>query len=254
MRYVVLLVAGTLLFTSACSVTPGAVFTGKRDQKLVSADQVGQAASLPNGYRNLGNVRASCTQYRGQHPPHDARLSDVDCNRERLAAALRERAAEVGGTLLIGRRCSLGVPLPKGEADQQRLRCEAGVARPQDHSLAGRQLAYSHHEPKTDSVSVDWLIDIRFSPTDIRRPGERPDQIREVPERPLGHVELGDVAAQCDEDCSLAAVRRGVLIAAARYGAKSVSKLACVREQKGWLCTGRASTHQFDPRHVPAAR
>jgi hypothetical protein len=165
-------------------------------------------------------------------------------------AGIRERAAEVGGELLVGRRCRSHVVSRDGDALTLGVTCEADVARPREDALGRRPLVGSVlGEADQPRASEAWRIRVRFSPSHEApaRAARRAQDVREIPYMPVSHVRLGDVVASCKHGCSEEGVRLGLLAAAGRFGASDVVDLRCVAKGRGWLCSGTAASYEVDP-------
>lgn len=252
------LVLGTVASTalSCAGYRGGAIYDGVSRTAMVSPTEVRDLEELPSGYERLGDVRAHCTRYEGSLPPDGAPLSDVDCDEARLVAALRERAAEAGGELLIGRRCGSRVLHRDDATTRYGVTCSAEVARPGAKLLAARPLGPPAGEVSAPPAREAWRVHVRFArnPGVARRAPRAPDRVREVALVPVSHVRLGDVVTECDDGCSEAATRQGVLVAAARLGATDVADVRCARLGEGFSCQGTAAAYEVDPELYPDAR
>ena len=226
---------------------PAVRYDGSEEQSLVKPHEIEVVASLPEGYDVLGDISARCTRDDSLRELDGAWLSDVDCSERRLRQALREKAADAGGELLVGLSC--GSRPARGAVD---VRCKADVARPGDDLLAERELARRNVPPPVEPgppASEAWRIRVHFRQNpgiEARRP-RRPEDIREVPDFPVSHVRLGDVVTDCEEACSFDAVRHGVLAAAARMGATDVVDVRCAERGQGWICSGTAAAYEVEP-------
>src|SRR4029079_425936 len=98
---------------------------------------------------------------------------------------IRERAAEVGGEVLIGRRCRSRVTSSDDLASQLSVTCQADVARPTDDSLGRRPLVTGvlADDPNAPRVAESWNIHVHFAsaPNTAVRAPRRSDSVREVP-------------------------------------------------------------------------
>lgn len=232
-------------------------FDGHAETSLVAPSQIGEVSVLPTGYDRLGEVSARCVYHDGARPPEGALLSDVDCSESRLLAALKERAADVGGELLVGRRCRSRVLHEDEESQRLAVSCDAIVARPGDDLLAERPLRRPAMAEVDDvPASAAWRIRVKFAenPAVPARPPRALDYVREVGDVPVGRIALGDVVAVCRKGCSEAAVREGVLIAAGRFGATDVAGVRCAAKGEGYMCLGTAAAYEVDPDLEPRAR
>jgi len=184
---------------------------------------------------------------------NDEWLSDVACSAELLRKARRVRAAEVGGTLLVGERCSARSHAASG-SDGPRIRCGARVAAPRGaglryESAAARSGSILPDSDEGPSVEEAWNTTIGYTP--VRRgpprPQRRVDLVAELPNQPLDHIVLGDVVARCERVCSLDGVREAVRLTAASVGADAAVDVRCVQAGLGWLCSGRATACEHAP-------
>jgi hypothetical protein len=239
-----------LVMVAGCG-TRGVRFDGRSEPAISRSSDIRELETLPEGYSRLGEVRASC-ELQQKEQPTDALLSDVDCSKSRLMAALRERAAEVGGELLIDQQCR-----SHGSGDTLTITCGADVARPSDDEralrpLGGGTLATDCSEPKAAEA---WNIRVHFAKNAAipPRPPRHPDSVREVPLPPLSHVRIGDLITRCASGCSEVGARRGLIAAAGRFGATDVVDLHCVQKHEGWMCSGVAMAYQVDPAWDPSA-
>jgi hypothetical protein len=229
---------------------------------------VHEEPTLPDGYDLIGRVSSRCLLRQGIRPIDEERLSDVDCSERRVAWALRERAAEVGGELLVGRAC-FSQPTTR---QRVRLLCKADVARPSEETLAQRR--FDGRPRVADGMSLPggtpteierldepnastaWriLVDFTPAPRAAERPPRRTDLVRELAVMPVSHRRLGDVITTCEAECSEHAVREGVRIAAGRMGATDVVDVRCARRSEGLFCAGTAAAYEVDPERDPRAR
>jgi hypothetical protein len=241
------LLAGTGSCTGARSA---ADFDGSPSPPFTFAHLVRVADALPAGYESLGQVSAHCSsvplapRWRGEW------LSDVDCSTERLTRVLRERAAEVGGELLAALRCGTR-PLRPTRND---VRCHAEVGRPGDERRGER--AFARVSGPVSDASEAWNIRVDFTPTgkESYRPPRAVSELSELPEIPVSHVVLGELATRCRSACSELGAHEGLLVAAARRGANSIAMPSCRAWADGWLCTATATAYAVDPERVPGAR
>lgn len=250
-----LLVLGFLPLAVGCAASaPGAAsFSGREADVRLSPDRVREAPALPReGFEVMGRVAARCAVRPLTGEATEGWLSEIGCSALLLRQALRERAASVGGELLVGPRCTVGGGC--------RIRCEGRVAR----RLAGSAAPAAKSEelwPVRESphfrASDAWEIRVRYVPSEPNRVARRADLVHEVPELPAGDAVLGNIEARCLSGCELSSVRDAVRAVAARAGAHRAVGVACVAttgEASGWLCTGRASGYAVDPEREPAAR
>ena len=254
---------------SACASAPsaGARFSGTTEAKVAEPWEIGDDSVAPEGYALLGEVTASCTLHPGRRTIERERLSDLDCSEARLLRALRERAAEAGGQLLVGRECASRTVRETSSGSELHVRCSAGVARAEIQALAPPEdpkaverdpgLPPERVELLDEPSAADaWRIRISFTPArgfGEPRPARRGDMVRELAIFPVSHLPLGDLVARCSEGCRAESVRASVRIAAGRLGATDVVGVRCVEKGRGYLCTGTAAAHEVDPETDPRA-
>ena len=236
-------------------------FEGHARTAIATPAELRTVDSLPDGHESLGRVSAHCTLTRGQVALQGEWLSDVDCSRGRLVRALRERAADVGGELLVDLHC--GSQINKGALQRINVFCRAEVARASDSLLGRRSLRPgrrsqspalpSEQEPR---ASEGWRIRADYTPqgTGQQRPPRRADLVEELAILPVSHVRLGDIVTRCESGCSQRGARAGLLTVAARLGANALVGTRCVRHNRGFFCTGTASAYEVDPELDPRAR
>jgi hypothetical protein len=256
------LLLAPLWVTGACGsgLRTAVDFSGRPQGVLVSAEQVRELSSLPTGYDSIGQLRATCRLTERQRSLHGQWLSDVDCGVPRLVQALRERAAEVGGELLIGRRCASQIH--RRVLGQSNVSCRAEVGRPTAETRSGRPLDLAAAQPAqapadaAPSASEAWRVQVDFTPADEHapRPVQRTDLVNELAYLPVTHVRLGDIVTRCERGCSEAAARAGLRTVAGRMGATDVVDVHCVSRASGFVCTAVAAGYEADPRTEPRAR
>jgi hypothetical protein len=235
-----------VLVAAAChpAARSAAEFDGRAEPPLAEARAVRAARTLPAGYRRLGQVVAHCRPTSATARWQGEWLSDVDCSAERLLRVLRERAAAVGGDVLVSPRCGSRPVRPSGPD----LICRAEV---------GRRTVGAERLVRTSSrASEDWQIRVYFTPVgaEFARPPRPAIEVRELPETPVSHVALGELATSCGRDCSERAAYQGLRAAAARRGANAIAGPSCRPYAEGWLCTATATAYRVDPERDPRAR
>jgi hypothetical protein len=238
-----------LLMVAGCQ--PGARsaadFDGRAEPPLTEARAVRTVGSLPVGYERLGQVAAHCRPASVTPRWQGERLSDVDCSAERLLGVLPERAAEVGGELLVNPRCG-SRPVRTTSFD---LVCRAEVGRRQS-----RVPRFVRSWRPTNDASEAWLIRVDFTPTgsEFARPPRPVSEVHELPLAPVSHVRLGELVTSCGRGCSERGAHEGLRAAAARRGANAIAEPSCRAHADGWLCTATATAYRVDPAHDPRAR
>jgi len=262
-----LAVGTALLLTGACgpAVREPVAYSGSQQVAQVSAAQLVSVATLPVGYEVFGQLQAECNAWDEGSPVDDQWLIDLDCNERRLRGALREKAAAVGGTLLVRERCGSGQRANPGssgaEAGAGPLVCRARVAR-LDGSERARaplspELARSSDGPElaagpTQAAGLDdptgvaaWKIRVSYtgrSPVGVTPVSIIPaSAVHEWPEVPPSHQAVGTIVTNCSEGCTLDAMRASVRVVAGRLGAGDVAGVRCVPRGEAWSCVGRVA-------------
>ena len=245
--------AWTACFGCAAVPRTAADFDGHSRAQVVDPHQIRSATDLPADYDSLGEVSAHCTRVVGERRMDDEWLSDVACSADLLRRALRIRAAEVGGTLLVDERCSSQRDFA-ARPDGPRIGCRARVAAPARAELGGGTApqpsgSVTPAREQSPSVAETWNTRVEFTPARPRpaRGQRRLDLVAELPSQPLDHVLLGDVVAHCEAGCSLGGAREAVRLVAASIGADAIADVRCVRQRLGWLCSGRATAYERQP-------
>jgi hypothetical protein len=243
----------------ACASREPARFSGTESEPRVGAESVIETGDLPRGYKALGTVRSKCTARERVWVLEDAPLEDVACSEALLTAALRAKAAEVGGEVLIGRKCSTKTDAGSHGERVDAVTCRARVGRSPDaapYQPAPPPLWTSELAASIAPADV-YRIDVDFDPAQGEgggRVARREDRVTDVTHMPASQVPYGDIVARCDGDCERASVRDAVRATAARVGADGVVGIACARHEGEWLCTGKAAVYEVDPGTHPEAR
>lgn len=249
-------VTGLAVCLASCA-TRGVIFDGHAEPRMTRAADLDELENLPEGYERLGRVMARCTLVEGEQPKTGARLVDVDCTQSRLRAAMRERAADVGGAALIERRCRSRITSQNETSTTLAISCDADVARPTGETLAKRPLvAGVMAEDDVPRADEAWHIRVLFTPAPgvIYQAPRRADRVREVPHMPAANFRLGDIVTHCHEGCTRDGVRLGLMAAAGRMGASDVVDLTCVAKGKGYMCSAIATAQEADSELDPNAR
>jgi len=261
-----LVLGSALLFlTGACgpAVREPVAYSGSQHAAQASAAALVSVAALPAGYEVFGQLQAECEAWSEGSPVEGQWLVDLDCNERRLRGALREKAAAVGGTVLVRERCGTGQRANAGssgaDAGGGRLVCRARVARPDGSERARApltpELAPNASELAAGPTQAAGLDDptgvaawkIRVSYTGRNPVGGTPvssvpaSAVHEWPELPASHQAVGTVVTSCDEGCSLDAMRASVRVVAGRLGAADVAGVRCVPRGEAWSCVGRVA-------------
>jgi hypothetical protein len=229
-------------------------FEGSREARRAEPEALVELATRSSEIEALGSVHASCTLRPGFRSLNGEALSDVDCSTERLVFALRESAASAGGEVLVGLRCNSR----RGSAsasETRRVTCSAEVARFSAGAVASRRplavprsLPIGEPAPSASEVkridepdaALAFRITLDFEPgvQKFERPPRARGEVSELNLMPLADHPLGDLQARCTEGCDERALRRSVLIAAARLGAPDVVALRCFDLGAGNSCVG----------------
>lgn len=235
-------------------VRQAACYRGTSDAPRVAPSAIREEPTLPPGYELIGAVQAECRGLNRRTGIHDEWLSDVDCSESRLMGALRERAAERGGELLVERDCHVHPLSDKPDGARWLSRCAARVARASGLAVSAPRADERAGEP---IASEAWRIRVNFWPArgaPAPRAPLRGDSVREVSEFPVNDVRLGEITAHCRRGCSMEGVRDGVRIAAGWLGANDVVAVHCLEKGTGWVCAGTAAVYEVDPLADPRAR
>jgi len=250
------------LGVSACGRANGEAprFSGKLGQGRVDPAAIDEAPQKPAGFVTLGHVTVRYRSDEGVRTLHDESLGDVDCSEALLVAGLRDKAAEVGGRLLVGRECRSD-DQPRGDLWKSTLiTCEAEVASPnvpgatyvpaESVVTSADPVTGDHAELEYRSPTLAYEVKVTFDAVDPNGPQRAPrpsDAVSELAVLPPSDVVMGDIVARCRKNCERSAVRYAVRAAAARVGASDVVGIACIRAHSGFLCTGRAARPEADP-------
>ena len=232
------------------SAAQPARYEGRLGRPAFDAGQVRVESSRPPGYETLGIVRARCRADDGVVELDHEPLADVDCSNAFLQLALREKAASVGGEVLVGLLC---VEKPESHDD---------VLGSTLHTCSAKVVARASGSPNVASIGDELAalppydrpgaaFDVKVSlvpdgPAAPPRKAVPSDSVAELAVVPPGRVVMGDIVARCKDDCGRSIVRHAVRAAAGRVGATEVVGIACVRREEGWLCTGRAARPERD--------
>jgi hypothetical protein len=238
----------------------GVHFAGSPQPPVVTPDGVQLAAHPPAELRRLGRVSVECSPLAPDDDVEGVRASDLSCSSEFLRSALREAAAEAGGSFLVEPECrdkrSSG-----GSRRVTWLGCDAdvfgpgvtqpGVTQPGVAPPAAVPAAAS----ALGSLRDAWHISIDFWPAPGRdRPAPRASEsVAEVDFPRVGQLRLGDLSATCDDGCASGSMRRGLRAAAAWLGATTLVDVRCIQQERTSSCAASiaAPEHDEDAR-VPA--
>ncbi|HEX4337755.1 MAG TPA: hypothetical protein VH062_17710 [Polyangiaceae bacterium] len=229
-----------------------AFYSGRTGTSVVGAAQVTTESAVPDGDLLVGDVAARCRADDGVVALDEESLADVDCSDALLLDGLREKAASVGGTALVEVRCVTSAESRGDLLDSELHSCSAFVAAPSTAApaaslrLSGKDAAFV--PPYADSgaafhVSVT-VVPVEKAP--LRRKAIASESVAELAVVQPGRVVVGDIVASGEDDCGKAVVRHAVRAAAGRVGATDVVGVACVQQDSGWLCTGRATRPERD--------
>jgi hypothetical protein len=222
-------------------------YDGRLGVPPVSVADVRVEPSRPPEYELLGEVKARCRADDGAVELDGEMLADVDCSDALLRAALQEKAASVGGELLVGLRCDVSAQHQGDLFGSELHTCSARVAAPR--SAVKRDVIAPPSQGPYASPGQSFDVKVSLRPDD---PNAQPrhavpsERVAELAYVPPGRVVLGDIVARCREGCDRAVVRHAVRAAAGRVGASDVVGVACVQRHDGWLCTGRATRPEID--------
>jgi hypothetical protein len=222
-------------------------FSGYTRRGPVDSANVRMAPTLPAGYEAIGRIDARCRADDGVVGIDDESLADVDCSEALLGAAIREKAAEVGGEVLVGLTCRQSVDRRSDGLESTLYVCFANVAMPRDTTSTCRGTPAEGAGPVWRAEEAfDVAVSVRPVDSSARPRRAAPtERVAELAFLPIGRVVMGDIVARGPE-ADRAAVRHAVRAAAGRVGASDVVGIACVHDDDGWLCTGRATRPEVD--------
>jgi hypothetical protein len=239
----------------ACAPS-GVSYSGDSQRKLLDPARLGSGDEAPPGQRRLGHLSAGCRLADIRAGADGVTLSDVGCSTALLQAALRERAANAGGTFLVDLRCDPGhAPLAPGGHAQ----CSADVWGPREpgrYPSAPSPVPVNVDPrgpaaplaPAFGAVSEAWrvLVDYWPAPGQKARAPVAPERVSEIDFPRVGFVRLGDVRARADASCSKDTLRGAVRAAAARVGATSIVDVRCVAGEDAQLCIASLAALELD--------
>lgn len=256
MTFRTLLGLSSLALAGGCA-SQGVLFEGHAEPRLARAGDLEEMSAMPEGYERVGRVAARCTLVDGARPEEGSRLIDVDCTQSRLMSAIREKAAEVGGEVLVGRHCRSRIGSQDESSTTLHISCDAEVARPTGASLHKRPLlAGVMSEDSEPRAAEAWHIRVFFAPAlgAAARPPRAADGVSQAPLFPVGNKKLGDIVTRCEDHCTKEGARVGLMAAAGRMGASDVVDLSCVAEGEGYSCSAIATAPEVDPELDARAR
>jgi hypothetical protein len=240
--------AGLLILPAFAACGAGAVhYSGDDQRALLDPEQLGSGDEAPAGLHRLGHVSAGCKLADVSAGFEGVRSSDLACSPAFLRAALRERAAQAGGTFLVDAECDPeGDALPAGV---RRASCSADVWGPREPAAraaaeppppAEASWPAASLAPPFHDIDEAWcaLVDYWPAPGATPRPPVADAQVGEVDFPRVGFARLGDVRARADGSCSTGSLRAALRAAAARVGATSVVDVRCVSSDAAPFCVG----------------
>jgi hypothetical protein len=218
----------------------GVQFSGSRQPAVTLAEGIEVGARPPQGLQRLGEVNAECNSLDPGDEVKDARASDLDCSTGLLQAALREAAAESGGSFLTQPECE-----EKRDGDAARpswINCSGQVWGPEKGGSEAARLT------PFESARDAWRIRIDFWPAvkGKRRPLQDAESVAEVDFPRVGQVKLGDLSARCDSGCAQGSMHRGLRSAAAWLGASTVVGVRCIQQEQALTCAASISAPERD--------
>ena len=224
---------------SGCMAS-GVHFAGSRQPAVATPDGLEVGVTPRGGARRLGRASVECKPLASDDEVSGARLSDLSCSANFLRSALREGAAEAGGTFLQEPECQE----KRSSTRIHWLGCDADVWGPSDARTEGVA------EPAAPFAAVRdaWQISIHFwpAPGRARAPARDVLGVSEVDFPRVGQLRLGDVSATCDEGCAQHSLRQGLRTAAAWLGATSLVDVRCIEQERVTSCAGSISAPEYD--------
>lgn len=221
----------------------GVQFSGSRQPAVATAESVEVGAHPPAGLERLGEVSAECKSLDPDAEVKDARASDLGCSAELLHAALREGAAESGGSFLTQPECEQKRHEPAARPSW--IGCNGDVWGPE--SSRGATAA---RPPPFESARDAWRIRVDFWPGAAGKRGPAGDEtsVAEVDFPRVGQVKLGDLSARCDSGCAQGSMHRGLRAAAAWLGASTLIGVRCIQQEQVLTCAASISAPEREER------
>lgn len=223
----------------ACGAS-GIHFDGTASSRLLEPRDLAVSDLPPAGHEKIGEIGAECARAKPAGQLERERLSDLSCSRDLLLAALRERAAEVGGTALVALDCDAG-----GD-----LSCEADVYRPEvgaPRPVASERPLNEDPEgpaalggPPRGRTADAWRVVVSSWSRGAARARKPVQQVEELAVPRAGQVVLADLKAYCASGCAEASVRAALTTAAARVGGSAVAAARCIRQGAAVECIASA--------------
>jgi len=236
-------IAGLLILPALAACGAGAVsYSGSSQRALLEPALLGSGDAAPAGLQRLGHVSAGCTLADASAGFEGVRSSDLACSPAFLLAAVRQRAANAGGTFLVDSECEPeGDSMPPGT---RRASCSADVWGPREPAAgaapAASEAAWPAATPAPPFHEVDeaWraLVDYWPVPGVAPRAAIADGQVVEVDFPRVGLTRLGDVRARADGACSVDTLRAALRAAAARVGATRVVDVRCATSDEAPFC------------------
>lgn len=218
----------------------GVQFSGSR-QPSVTPESVEVGAHPPPGLERRGDVSAECNSLDPDSDVKNARASDLGCSLGLLQAALREGAADAGGSFLTQPQCE-----QKRDGDAARpswVGCNGEVWGPEPKKQAGPAAP-----PPFESARDAWRIRVDFWPAvkGKRAPVGDAENVAEVDFPRVGQVKLGDLSARCDAGCAQGSMHQGLRAAAAFLGASTLVGVRCIQQEQALSCAASISAPERD--------
>jgi hypothetical protein len=245
---------GGALLVSGC--TAAAVqFSGSREPKVAEPAQIASGAHATEGQRRLGRLNAECSPVPPGELPANARFSDLDCSAALLRAALREGAADAGGSFLTEPECRSEERGSGAQRYVSWIGCQAEAWGPADpaHFVppetrergvnVGSGGPAAPGAPAFGAVQQAWRVVVDFWPVSaaLHPVTHTPDAIAELASPSSGQVSLGDLGARCDGACSSESMRGALRAAAARMGGSSLVGVRCIVADGAPSCVASVS-------------
>jgi len=241
----------------------GAEFSGQARSPVSEPEHVALVATVPPAFERIGDVVVTCENLKPGSSLDGARLADLACSPELLVAALQDRAAEVGGSLLAGLGCAVR---------RSTLECWGDVYTP----AGGKRPAVVQVPVNVDPLATGalgapprgfvadaWRVRVdawpRKAPAQSKeQKGEgaarrAPSAVQELAVPSMAELPIGDLRASCDSGCNSLSVREALRAAAAHIGASSVVGVRCVQAEAGTTCVASASLLEV-PEDAPVTR
>lgn len=233
------LLASSAAGFGCASSRQGVRFTGTAAPPIARAHEV-KSVIVARDTPKIGTLDARCFKRKEPGDIDGEWLSDVACSEQRLLVALRQKAADVGGTAIANPVCKTSYV----DAARSAIRCRADVARLRAEPTTKKQDNAPGVTPSAAALLDDptprdsFFIKISYSPEGVYAPlkAKQTSEVWEQARLPVGKVVIGQVSVRCEQQCSAQALRASLRVVAAELGAELVVSAHCGREHETRVC------------------